>query len=162
MSSPSIWQPSGNRHDHRLSSSSPFPFPLQAQESGMRNGYGEEGQDWGFSENIAGGGGERKYYWQEKPPYCALGMAWNVFTLLFLVAQSCLTLCNFTDCSLPGSSVHGIFLARIWNGCHFHLQGIFLTQGSNLGLLHWQADPLPLSCLGSPFSGYKPSMLLIV
>ena len=27
------------------------------------------------------------------------------------VAQSCLTLCN--DCSLPGSSVHGIFQARI-------------------------------------------------
>ena len=23
-----------------------------------------------------------------------------------------------------------------WNGCHFLLQGIFLTQGSNLGLLH--------------------------
>ena len=111
---------------------------------------------------LVGEGVERKYYWQEKPPYCALGMAWNVFTLLFLVAQSCLTLCTFTDCSLPGSSVHGIFLARIWNGCHFHLQGIFLTQGSNLGLLHWQADPLPLSCLGSPFSGYKPSMLLIV
>ena len=25
-------------------------------------------------------------------------------------------------------------------GCHFLLQGIFLTQGSNLSLLHWQAD----------------------
>ena len=30
-------------------------------------------------------------------------------------------------------------------GCHFLLQGIFLTQGLNLGLLHWQADSLPLS-----------------
>ena len=30
-----------------------------------------------------------------------------------LVAQSCLTLCNHIDCSLPGSSVHGIFQARI-------------------------------------------------
>ena len=30
-----------------------------------------------------------------------------------LVAQSCLTLCNPLDCSLPGSSVHGIFQARI-------------------------------------------------
>ena len=27
--------------------------------------------------------------------------------------QSCLTLCNSIDCSLPGSSVHGIFQARI-------------------------------------------------
>ena len=30
-----------------------------------------------------------------------------------LVAQSCPTLCNSMDCSLPGSSVHGILQARI-------------------------------------------------
>ena len=30
-------------------------------------------------------------------------------------------------------------------GCHFILQGIFPTQGSNPCLLHWQADFLPLS-----------------
>ena len=30
-----------------------------------------------------------------------------------LVTQSCLTLCNSVDCSLPGSSVHGILQARI-------------------------------------------------
>ena len=29
------------------------------------------------------------------------------------VAQSCPTLCNTIDCSLPGSSVHGIFKTRI-------------------------------------------------
>ena len=29
------------------------------------------------------------------------------------VAQSCPTLCHPMDCSLPGSSVHGIFQARI-------------------------------------------------
>ena len=29
------------------------------------------------------------------------------------VAQLCLTLCNPLDCSLPGSSVHQIFQARI-------------------------------------------------
>ena len=34
-------------------------------------------------------------------------------------------------------------------GCHFLLQGIFLTQGSNLRFLHWQADSLPLLHLGS-------------
>ena len=32
---------------------------------------------------------------------------------------------------------------------HFLLQGIFLTQGSNPCLLHWQADSLPLSHQGS-------------
>ena len=42
------------------------------------------------------------------------------------------------DCSLPGSSVHGIFQARVLEQVAlFHLQGIFLTQGLNLGLLHW-------------------------
>ena len=35
-------------------------------------------------------------------------------------------------------------------GCRFILQGIFLTQGSNLHLLYWQTDSLPLSHLGSP------------
>ena len=30
-------------------------------------------------------------------------------------------------------------------GCHFLLHAIFLTQGSNLRLLYWQADSLPLS-----------------
>ena len=29
------------------------------------------------------------------------------------VAQSCLTLCDPIDCSLPGSPIHGIFQARI-------------------------------------------------
>ena len=53
------------------------------------------------------------------------------------VAQSCPTLCNPVDCSPPGSSVHGILQARIQGvGCHFLLQGIFPTQGSNPGLLH--------------------------
>ena len=40
-------------------------------------------------------------------------------------------------------------------GCHFLLQGIFLTQASNSGLqrlLHWQADSLSLSHLGSKCS----------
>ena len=29
------------------------------------------------------------------------------------VAQSCPTLCDTTDCNLPGSSIHGIFQARV-------------------------------------------------
>ena len=45
--------------------------------------------------------------------------------------------CKPMDCSPPGSSVHGIFQARIlWSGLHFLLQGSFLTQESNPGLLH--------------------------
>ena len=46
------------------------------------------------------------------------------------VAQSCPTLCNPVDCSLPGSSVRGTFPGIL----EWVLQGIFLTQGSNPGL----------------------------
>ena len=52
-----------------------------------------------------------------------------------LVAQSCLTLCEPMDCSLPASSVQGILQAKILEWVAFVLQGIFLTQGLNPGLL---------------------------
>ena len=37
------------------------------------------------------------------------------------VVQLCLTLCNPMDCSLPGSSVHGIFQANVleWGAIAF-------------------------------------------
>src|SRR5574337_531327 len=40
------------------------------------------------------------------------------------VAQSCLTLSDPVDCSLPGSSVHGIFQARVleWVATAFSLK----------------------------------------
>ena len=55
---------------------------------------------------------------------------------VLLVVQSSLTLCDPMDCSPP--------VLCPWNspgkntgvGCHFLLQGIFLTQGSNPHLLH--------------------------
>ena len=64
--------------------------------------------------------------------------------------QSCLTLCDHMDCSLPGSSVQGILQSgkNTGVGCHALLQGIFLTQGSNLHLLcllHWQVGSLSLA-----------------
>ena len=47
------------------------------------------------------------------------------------VAQSCLTLCDPVD-----YTVHGILQAQIRVGSLSLLQGIFLTQESNQGLLH--------------------------
>ena len=74
----------------------------------------------------------------------------HIFTIcVCAVAQSCLTLCNLMDYSLPrcpwnfSSKKTGV-------GCHFLLQGIFPTQRLNpslLCLLHWQADSLLLSLL---------------
>ena len=54
-----------------------------------------------------------------------------------LVSQSYPTLCDPMDCSLPGFSVHGILQARIleWVASSFS-RGIFLIQGSSLGLLY--------------------------
>ena len=53
------------------------------------------------------------------------------------VARSCPTLCDLVDCSPPGSSVRGIFQVKDTGvGVYFRLHGIFLTQGSNPGLLH--------------------------
>ena len=57
--------------------------------------------------------------------------------------------------------LHGLWSTRLpcsWNspgkntevGCHSLLQEIFLTQGSNLGLLHCRQIPYPLSHQGSP------------
>ena len=63
---------------------------------------------------------------KENPECCAV----------CLVAQSCLTLCDPMDCSPPGSSVHEASPSKNTGlGCHALLQGIFLTQRSNPGLL---------------------------
>ena len=65
-------------------------------------------------------------------------------------AQSCLTLCDPVDCSLQAPLSMGFSRQQQWDGLPFPpLQGIFLNQKSNLHLLHWQVDSLPLSHPGS-------------
>ena len=59
---------------------------------------------------------------------------------LFVLTQSCPTLYDLMDGSLPGSSFHGILQARILKLVAISFSGgVFLTQGSNLNLLYWQA-----------------------
>ena len=56
--------------------------------------------------------------------------------------QSGPTLCDPMDCSLPGSSVHGILQARILEWVALPFSRGSSCQGSNphlLHLLHWQA-----------------------
>jgi len=74
--------------------------------------------------------------------------------LCVLAAQSCPTLCNPIDCGPPGFSDHGILQAKIleWVAILFS-RGIFLTQGSNPGLLcllHCRQILYHLSYQGSP------------
>ena len=49
-----------------------------------------------------------------------------------LGTQQCLTLCNLMDCSLPGSSIHGIPQARILEWVAIHL-----SRESLLGSSFW-------------------------
>ena len=71
-----------------------------------------------------------------------------------LIAKSCSVLLR----------PHGLKPTRLlcpWNfpgknmgvGCHFLLQGVLLTHGLNLCLLHWQAASLSLSQQGRPSEG---------
>ena len=41
----------------------------------------------------------------------------------YSAAKLCLTLCDSMDYSLPGSSVHGYFLARLWSELPFPSPG---------------------------------------
>ena len=54
------------------------------------------------------------------------------------------------DRSPPGSSVHGIILARILEWLPFPSPGDLPTPGIELMPPAWQAESLPLNHLGSP------------
>ena len=54
------------------------------------------------------------------------------------------------NCSLPGSSVHGILQARHWKGLPCPPPGIFPTQGSYPGLPHCRQILYQLSHKGCP------------
>ena len=59
------------------------------------------------------------------------------FKVKVKVSQLCPTVCSPMDCSSPVSSLHGNSPGKKTGmGCHSFLQGIFLIQGSKLGLLH--------------------------
>ena len=56
----------------------------------------------------------------------------QIYAVLCLVAQTCLTLCDRMDCSLPGSSVRGDSPGKNTGvGCHAPLQYIFNRMAYN-------------------------------
>ena len=71
------------------------------------------------------------------------------------VAQSCPTISNPVDCSLPGSSVHGIFQARVleWGSITFSLSPRVCSNF--LSSRHWEA-PFPSGTLS--FFHFSPSI----
>ena len=89
---------------------------------------------------------------------------WRPFSMVHLIAcvlracsviKSCLILCDPTDCSPPGSSVHGISQARILEWVAFPSPGDLLDPGmepvspalagDSLPLSHWEAHSLDRS-----------------
>ena len=73
-------------------------------------------------------------------------------------AQSCLTLSNPMDCSLPGSSIHGIFQARVveWVAIAFSMYTLLSPcwlSILNIAVCTWEkamAPPLQYSCPENP------------
>ena len=69
-----------------------------------------------------------------------------------LVVQSHPTLCNPTDCSPPGSSVHGFFRQEAWRGLSSPSAGDLSNPGIEPGSLLLQEDSLPFE---PPVSYYQ-------
>ena len=93
--------------------------------------------------------------YREGSPFSA---DWNVINNSTMETLSCCCLVAKSRPTLPtllrpmDRSPLKVFLSlrdlprkKIGVGCHFSLQGTFLTQELNSGLLHWQVDSLPLS-----------------
>ena len=75
----------------------------------------------------------REWKWQKPRP----NSRWQGFISECEVARSCQTLCDPTDCSLPGSSIHGIFQARV-----LEWVAIAFSKGSS-----WPRDRIQVSCI---------------
>ena len=82
--------------------------------------------------------------------------------IIFPSKSKVLFSCSVTSDSLRPHGLWPASLLCLWGfpeknpgvGHYFLQQGTFPTQGSNLHLLHWQVDSLPLSHLGSPRVNY--------
>ena len=82
------------------------------------------------------------------------------------VAQSCPTLSDPMDCSLPGSSIHGIFQARVleWGAIAFSVlsaTGIYFTKKWEESLLHNSVPLFPPQHFWKPAPTLSRSMLEI-
>ena len=68
----------------------------------------------------------------------------------------CPTLCNPVTVAYQAPPSMEFPRQGYWSGLPFLLQGIFLTQGTNPGLMHCRQMLYPLSHQGSPSLGLNP------
>ena len=138
----------------------------------LRAGRGESGPSldpsisaWGrggrLSQQLAGGW-VLSDHMGRRPPPTVLGFKWSrespfYVERVYVCAQPCLILYDCLDCSLPGSSVHGVFHARIleWVAISCSRGSSWprdrtCIESSGLSLLHWQVNCLSLAPPGKP------------
>ena len=94
---------------------------------------------------------ECKFWWVE----CSIpSMSVRSYPLICMcsVTQSCPTVCDPMDCSPPGSSVHGIFQARIleWVAISFSRES------------SWHRDPTHFSWIAGMFFTSEPCELIVM
>ena len=105
--------------------------------------YSYQGLDQFLSPCLAGYSplGHKQLDWSDLASKHACHLAQIKVKVKVLVAQLCLTLCDPRECSLPGSSVHGILQARIleWVAMPF-------SRGPS-----WPRDRTQVSCIAGRF-----------
>ena len=87
---------------------------------------------------------------------------WFLMPFCYLVAKSCSTLCYLMDCSLPGSSVHGISQMEIleWIAICFSRGSSRLRDWTPISCIAGRS--LPLSHQGSLTHAYMQSFIFSV
>ena len=81
-----------------------------------------------------------------KPWLCFMARLLLFCVLFCLVSKLCLILCDSMDSNLPGSSVHGIFQAKL-----LEWVAIFFPRGS-----FWSRDQTCISCIGKQIFTVEP------
>ena len=77
-------------------------------------------------------------------------VTFTLYAVLCLVAQSCLTLCDFMDCNPPGSSVLGDSRHKYWRGLPFPSPGDLPNPGIGPRSPALQVDSLLSEPQGNP------------
>ena len=104
------------------------------------------------------------YYWLQQGPSKLSQLSVILFAIVFMQLMLRVLLSRVRLFVTPWTVAHLAPGKNTGVGCHSLLQGILLTQGLNLHLLHWQADSFPPSTWRTPCevcSEVKTSVIVI-
>ena len=91
------------------------------------------------------------YFQQQRNKMCPSGIHADKMKAMLLFSGEVVSYSFSTSWTVAHQAPPSMKFPRqeYWSGCHFLLQGIFLTPGLNPHPLDWQADSLPLSHPGN-------------